>query len=220
MKKQILTILSILLSMLTQAQDRQKAIPGWEFHASVNHPISAKEGVRTFYGGGIGVNVIFKDTNRVSFKTGIELNYFHTWDAWLNSGNFSNQTNIHYQYSVLSIPALVRFNFGNELNFLVEFGAYLGFSVGGEMRSDYFSNDPFSNESVNGFKHENYTPGLSITPAIGFGTRLPLSNRLELLLKPEIAFTKNENYGEDSFNKHYFYARFCAGIHLKPKTKK
>jgi hypothetical protein len=219
MKSRLLVSFLVFISLITQAQNRERDIPGWEFHASVNHPISTKGGVRTFYGGGIGVNVIFKDTNRVSFKTGLELNYFHTWDSWLYSGHFSNQTNIHYQYAGLSIPALVRINFGNELNFLVEFGAYLGFSLGGEMRSNYFSYDPFSSESSNGFKYEKYVPGLSITPAIGFGTRLPLSNRLELLLKPELAFVKNANYGEDSFNNHFFYARFCAGIHLKPKKK-
>lgn len=175
--------------------------------------------MRTFYGGGIGVNVIFKDTNRVSFKTGVELNYFHTWDSWLYSGHFSNQTNIHYQYAILSIPAFVRFNLGNELKFLVEFGAYLGFSLGGEMRSTYSAYDPLSNYSFNGFKHENYVPGLSITPAIGFGTRVPLSERIDLVLKPEFAFMLNQENSE-SFNRHYFYARFCAGIHLNPKTKK
>ena len=219
MKRRILIIILVFISFAAVSQEKLKAIRGFEFHASVNHPISAKEGVRTFYGGGIGVNVIFKDTNRVSFKTGVELNYFHTWDSWLYSGHFSNQTNIHYQYAILSIPAVVRFNMGDEFKLFLELGAYLGISFGGDMRSTYSTYDPLSNYSFNGVKHENYSSGLSFTPMIGFGARVPLSERIDLVLKPEFAFMLNQENSE-SFNRHYFYARFCAGIHLNPKTKK
>nr|WP_294857977.1 hypothetical protein [uncultured Fluviicola sp.] len=216
MKSLLLILLLVFISLKIQAQDRLRDIRGWEFHASVNHPISNKPGVRTFYGGGVGVNVIFKDTSRVCFKTGVEFNYFHTWDSWLYSGHFSNQTNIHYQYANLSIPAIVRFNRGDEFKLFLEFGAYLGISLGGEMRSTYSTYDPLSNYSFNGFKRENYSPGLSFTPMLGFGTRLPLSERVDLVLKPEFAFILNQENSE-SFNRHYFYARFCVGIHLKKK---
>ena len=214
MKRRILIIILVFISLTAESQEKQKAIRGFEFYASVNHPISAKEGVRTFYGGGIGANIIFNDTNQVSFKTGVEFNYFHTWDSWLYSGHFSNQSNIHYQYAILSIPAVVRFNMGDEFKLFLELGAYLGISLGGDMRSTYSTYDPISNYSFNGFKRENYFPGLSFTPMIGFGARVPLSERIDLVLKPEFAFMLNQENSE-SFNRHYFYARFCAGIHLK-----
>ncbi|WP_343634571.1 hypothetical protein [Fluviicola sp.] len=198
-------------SSMVFAQTKLKDIAGWEFHASANLPF---RGERTFFGTGMGVNMLIKDTGLVSFKTGLEVNYFHTWDKYLDAGNFTNQRNVHYQHALLSIPAIVRFNIGNDFKLLVELGGYLGITLGGEMRSDYSFYDPLSNAKFNGIKHESYFPGLAFTPTLGIGGRFPLSERIDLLLKPECAFVMYEEIKE-----RYFYARLCAGIHLKPKRK-
>lgn len=193
------------------AQTELRNTIGWEFHGSANLPFRAE---RTFLGTGIGVNVLFKDTGLVSFKTGLEVNYFHTWDEYLDAGKFSNQRNVHYQYALLSLPAIVRFSMGKKVKLLAEFGGYLGVSLGGEMRSDYTSYDSLSNSQFNEIKRESYFPGLSFTPMVSVGGRFPLSERIDLLLKPECAFVLSEE-----INARYFYARFCIGIHLKSKKR-
>lgn len=189
---------------------------GFELHVSVNHPLSSDNEARTFYGAGIGANVLFADTSLVSFKTGVEFNFFHTWDSRIYAGHFASQTNVHYQYVALAIPAIVRFSFGREFKLFIESGAYVGVGYG-KMRSDYSSYSPYNNTSFKGYRYDEYFPGLSFTPMFGLGGRFPLFDRMDLVLKPEFAFVLNE-FGSDNgteFNRGFFYAKLSLGIHLK-----
>ncbi|MNK12760.1 hypothetical protein D3C87_308360 [compost metagenome] len=225
MKNAFLIILFFVSGSVFAQEQVQKTtkqvISGFEFHASVNHPLSTKSNMRTFYGGGFGANMLFRSSRPVSFKTGVEFNYFHTWDESVYAGHLSGQTNIHYQYAVVSIPAIVRFDFGKKFKLFAELGGYLGIPVGGSRRADYSSYDPYNGTIFKGIKHESYTPGLSVSPTIGLGGRFPLSERIDLLLKPEFTFVISELDADSNpdFNKHFFYGRFCAGIHLKHRKK-
>lgn len=204
--KSILILMTLLpFGVLTQG-------PGFEFHYSVNHASSLNTPDRTFFGGGIGGNVIFGE-KVVGFKTGVEFNFFHVWTPTLYAGHYTNQTNVHYQFVTLSIPAIVRFSFGEEFKFFVESGAYLGIGYG-KMKYDYFSWSAYNNPSVKGQESRDYFSGLSLTPTIGLGGRFPLSESVDLMLKPEFAFVMNQENNKGQITR-FFYGRFCVGIHLK-----
>lgn len=219
--KQFLIILALI-----PFGSRIQAQPGWELHYSVNRPLGHSE-TNTYYGGGIGANVLFRDTSVFNIKTGLEVNYFHTWDDGIYSSKMSSRKDLHYRYAVVAIPAFLRLTFGDRFKFFLEAGAYAGVCVAGKVRYTYTSyssspNDPTTTQE----SKDSYNTGLSISPAIGLGTRLPLSERLDVFLKAEFALviksmrlsgnTIGSGYGGDyDFNYRYKYLRLCAGIHLK-----
>lgn len=202
MKLTLIALIFISFASWTQT-------PGWEFHASVNYPVTEKT---AFLGAGIGTNILFGENKTVNFKTGLELNYFHTW-VEKSYGPLKGDC----YYGVLSVPAMVRFSSKKSVKFFAEAGVYLGIGYGqkeapGQVKSVYSS-------ASKGY--ESYFPGVVITPAAGLGGRFPLSERIDLLLKPEFALTVTEaDINHRSFETWYCYVRFCAGIHLKPKTRK
>jgi hypothetical protein len=200
------TLIFILLTpFLTWTQ-----VPGWEFHASVNYPVT---GEVTFPGAGIGTNILFAENKTVNFKTGLEINYFHTWVEKSYGGSKGD-----CHYGVLSVPAMVRFTSKKSVKIFVEAGVYLGIGYGQREAS---GNPKGIYGLSSGSKYESYFPGVVITPAIGLGGRFPLSERIDLFLKPEFALTVTEfDLSARSFETWYYYARFCVGIHLKPKPKK
>ena len=222
MKQLLISFSLITCGSWVQAQ------PGLEFHSSVNRPLSHSES-NTYYGGGIGANVLFRDTSVFNIKTGLEVNYFHTWDDRIYPSKTSSTRDLHYRYAVVSIPAFLRLTFGNRFKMFIEGGTYLGVSPGGKVRYTYTSYSMyFGQPSVKSEKNENYNTGLSISPAIGLGARFSLSERLDIFLKAEVAFvvknkrfyggTIGSNYGGYyDFNYRYNYLRLCVGIHLKPK---
>jgi hypothetical protein len=175
---------------------------GSEFHLSGNHPLIKGIGA-AFFGGGIGGNVIFRDTNIVGFKTGMEINYFHTW---ITTTLFSHG---EYHTIAVSIPVMVRFSAGKKNKRFLEMGAYIGIGSGKSVVNDY----PYS-------YYKPYRPGFAFTPAISFGGRISLSKRIDLLLRPELGLTVTDYHASDRvFETWYSYLRFCAGIHVKPKKK-
>jgi hypothetical protein len=201
---------AIILIILIPFAGRAQA-PGLEFHASVNYPVT---GEIAFTGAGIGTNILFGENKTVNFKTGLELNYFHTW---VEKSYGPSKGDCHY--GVLSVPAMVRFTSKKSVKIFAEIGIYLGIGYGqkqapGDVKGVYGS-------SSTSKRYESYFPGLVITPAIGLGGRFPLSERIDLILKPEFVFTMTEfDISDRAFETWYGYVRFCAGIHLKPKPKK
>ncbi len=224
--KQFLIILALIpVGFRIQAQ------PGFEGHYSVNRPFGHTES-NTYYGVGIGANVLFRDASVFNIKTGLEVNYFHTWDDRVYSSHMSSRTDLHYRYAVVSIPAFLRLTVGNKMKVFIEGGTYLGVSPGGQVRYTYTSyssspNDPTTTHE----SKDSYKAGLFISPAIGLGTRFHLSERLDVFLKGEFAFVQSRRFsgnttigagygGSYDFNHRYTYLRLCAGIHLKPKPDK
>lgn len=203
MKSAIILIILIPFAARTQA-------PGLEFHASANYPVIGEQG---FPGAGIGTNILFRENNLVNFKTGLELNYFHTW---VEKSYGPSKGDCHY--GVLSVPAMVRFTSKKSVKFFAEAGVYVGIGYGqkeapGNVKGTY----GLSSASQS---YESYFPGVVITPAVGLGGRFPLSERIDLILKPEFALTVTEfDISDRAFETWYYYVRFCVGIHLKPKMK-
>lgn len=194
------TILIILLLIPFAARVQT---PGLEFHASINYPIASQ----TFPGAGLGANVLFREEKLVNFKIGLEINYFHTWDKVYYGG-----LNGDHHYGVLSVPAMVRFTTGEKHKGFFEMGTYVGIGFGQTETGYYSYNNP---------QYDTYFPGVVITPAIGLGGRFSLSERIDLLLKPEFALTMTEfDLNDRLFETYYLYARFCVGIHLKPRPKR
>lgn len=203
MKATLIFILFIPILIPAQA-------PGLEFHASVNYPVTGD----AFPGAGIATNILFGENKTVNFKTGLELDYFHTWAEKSYGGSKGD-----CHYGVLSVPAMVRFSSKKSVKFFAEAGVYLGIGYGqkeapGNVKGTY------SLSSVSQ-RYESYFPGIVITPAVGLGGRFPLSERIDLILKPEFALTMTEfDLSDRAFETWYGYVRFCAGIHLKPRPKK
>ena len=131
MKKFI--VLFFLLGSLASSShaDAQKlTIPTLEIHGSVNRPIAF---TTTFFGGGFGANVVFRDTRVLSFKTGLEVNFFRTWNNVMYIHYESYKIDALYSYWDLSIPFTLRWNMGKKARFFVEAGGYLGIPLTGNV---------------------------------------------------------------------------------------
>jgi hypothetical protein len=137
----------------------------------------------------------------------------------------------------LTLPAFARFNFGNRVKWFLEAGVYVGFGLGGRVTFSQISYPSSPNQPISEYEGaESCYSGLSVTPAAGLGFRFPLSERIDLLFKPEFAYVRNRledgqlfadkskpgpGYGGSyEYDFSYMYVRVCAGIHLKPKPKK
>lgn len=220
MKHLLITFSLIAFGSRVQAQ------PGLEMHYSVNRTFGHSE-TNTYYGGGIGANVLFRDTSVFNFKTGLEVNYFHTWDGSVYSSHTTSRNDLHYRYAIVSFPAFARLTFGNRVKLFLEAGTYLGFCVAGKVRYTYTSYPTSPGQpTITSEQNDSYNTGLFLSPAVGMGLRFRLSECLDLFIKPEFAFAKNirfsgnqvgSGYGGDyDFNYSYLYARLCVGLHLKP----
>ena len=227
MKSTIILIILIPFAAFTQA-------PGFEFHASANLPLNQG---KTFFGAGGGANILLRDTCRFNFKTGIEVNYFQTWEASAYYSKMASRKDLHYRFPALTFPAFARVNFGKRVKWFLEAGVYVGFGLGGRVTFSQISYPTSPNDITTVYEGgESCYSGLSITPAGSLGFRFPLSERIDLLLKPEFAYMRNKledlelstdktklgsGYGgSHEYDFSFMYVRVCAGIHLKPKSKK
>nr|WP_294857971.1 hypothetical protein [uncultured Fluviicola sp.] len=63
-----------------------------EFHASVNHEMG-----NGFFGGGLGVNHVFRPDKVVAFRTGLDFQFFHAWsDSEDSHSYYSSVKDVHY----------------------------------------------------------------------------------------------------------------------------
>lgn len=202
-------------------------IPVFELHASVNHPLnwssendswSSAPEVRTFYGGGLGANVVFADASTASFKTGLEVNFFHTWNESVYTGHTTGKSNVHYRFWNLSIPAMLRIHVGKRVRFFLDAGFYLGIPLTGRMTSNYHAYPTAPGEvGVNEVREEKFEGYFSLTPAISLGGIFPVSKRIDLFVKPEFLFQKNFGVYDtpvSDFNEKFSYLRLCSGIRI------
>uniref|UniRef100_UPI002634638D outer membrane beta-barrel protein n=1 Tax=Fluviicola sp. TaxID=1917219 RepID=UPI002634638D len=132
--KAIAIFFLFVFSWIYSTSCAQQKIPVFELHGSVNHPLG---GTRTFYGGGFGANLVFMDERKLSFKTGFETNFFHTWNKSAYVGHMASSSNVHYKFWNLSIPLMFRLNVGKSVKFFLEAGGYLGIPLVGTSTSKY-----------------------------------------------------------------------------------
>ncbi|AEA43973.1 hypothetical protein [Fluviicola taffensis] len=218
MKKSVLLFLVGFIG-INSAFYAQSRIPTFELHGSANHPLSNNSEDRTFFGGGFGANLIFRDRKLLSFKTGIETNFFHTWNKSVSLGKMSGKSDVHYKFWNLSIPILLRLHVGQKVKFFLEGGVYLGIPLIGNTTSEYHSYSYFpGGTNVNEPRTEKFEGYFSVSPAASLGVIFPVSQRIDLYLKPEFLFQKNFDvnvYGPGSdFNSHFLYFRLCFGIRI------
>lgn len=202
----------------------QPKIPTFELHFSANRPLNNNSEDQTFFGGGFGANLVFRDAHVLSFKTGFEANFFHTWNESVTLSHMSGKSNVHYNFWNLSIPVLLRLNVGQKVKFFLEAGVYLGIPLIGNTTSRYHSYSSYPGGSnVNEIRTEKFEGYFSLSPAVSLGVIFPVSQRIDLFLKPEFLFQKNfhvEVYGPGSdFNDHFRYIRLCLGIRINLNDK-
>ncbi len=196
----------------------QSGIPIFEIHFSANHPLSSNSEDRTFYGGGFGANLVFRDARVLSFKTGLETNFFHTWNKSAYVGKMASSTNVHYNFWNLSIPVMLRLKVGKKVKLFLEAGAYLGIPITGNTTSKYYSY-PMSPEdnTIKEIRTEKFEGYFSLSPAVSLGGIFPVSQRVDLFLKPEFLLQKNlgiQDLPISDFNERFFYIRLCLGLRM------
>ncbi|WP_343607039.1 hypothetical protein [Fluviicola sp.] len=213
--KPIAILLSFVFSWESSPICAQQRIPIFELHASANHPFGK---TRTFYGGGFGGNVVFRDMRTISFKTGFEANFFHTWNKSRHVGQMASSSNVHYHFWNLSIPLMIRLNVGKRTRFFAEAGGYLGFPLTGTLTSRYtsYGMSP-QNPGYTELRTEKFNGYFSLSPAISLGGIFPVSRRVDLILKSELALQKNVGVYESpatDFNARFYYFRLCLGMRI------
>lgn len=214
--KTITLLFLLVFSWMHSAIYAQQQIPDLELHVSANHPLGK---TRTFYGGGFGANLVFRDERAFSFKTGFEANFFHTWNKSVYAGHMASSSNVHYNFWNLSIPVMFRLKAGQRVKFFAEAGGYVGIPLTGTITSRYvtYATSP-TNPGTDGIRTEKFGGYFSLSPAVSVGGIFPVSQRVDLILKPEFLFQKNFGVYDgpvSDFNAKFYYVRLCLGIHLK-----
>lgn len=199
-----LSIVIFAFSLSCLAQEKEQPLKNLfnEFHVSVNHELG--DG---FFGGGLGVNHVFRSDKVVAFRTGLDFQFFHAWSESENTHSYySSAKNVHYSYLDLTIPLVLRINIRWVF---IELGANLGVGIAGQRRAtvtSYYDQQPSIETTTKG----SWNPGISAGPMLGIGARIPLNEKLDLLVRPDIGLS-------GSFREEFssLYGRLCIGIHLK-----
>jgi hypothetical protein len=197
------------------AQDR---IPVFELHVSANHPLKNEQTDRTFFGGGFGGDLVFRDAHTFSIKTGLEANFFHTWNKSVYMGHMDGKSDVNYHFWNLSIPVMLRLHAGNKVKLFLEAGAYLGIPLFGNTTSIYHSDPSYPGDvAINEERSERFEGYVSVSPAVSLGLIFPVSPRVDLYVRPEFLFQKNFNVYDgpvSDFNARFRYVRLCVGMRI------
>ncbi len=200
----LLFIVVMGFSLSSFGQEKEQPLKNLfnEFHASVNHELG-----KGFFGGGLAANHVFRPDKIVSFRTGLDFQFFHSWSDSENSHSYySSVKDVHYSYVDLTIPIVLRINIRWVF---IELGANLGVGIAGQRRAtvtSYYDQQPSVVTTTKG----SWNPGISVGPVLGIGARIPLNEKLDLLIRPDVGISM-------AFNQEFsnLYGRLCIGIHLK-----
>ncbi len=198
--------ISLLLAILafcsfSFAQEKEQPLNKLfnEFHASVNHGIGDGS-----FGGGLGVNHVFHPDKIVSFRTGFDFQFFSDQRYSNPPSHFGSPYDYYCSYVDLSIPFIMRINIKWVF---IELGGNLVAGIAGQKRGvlrDY------SQPLLETTTKDSWNPGFSIGPILGIGGRIPLTEKLDLLIRPDVgaSISLDREFGN-------LYGRLCLGIHLK-----
>ncbi len=91
----------------------------------------------------------------------------------------------------------------------IELGGNLGLGVVGQKRYTQltYSDNQIPVETE---KKESSNQGFSVGPVFGVGVLIPMNEKLDLLIRPDVGASV---YFREGFTN--LYARLCIGIHLK-----
>lgn len=179
-----------------------------EYAISTNYGLEQ----RGFFGAGLEFCHVMRSEKIVGFRSGIGLNFFHFWHGNTTPPvSLEPRRNQHYYITNLSIPFDLQLNFGGKARFLFELGGQFGVNAYTVYRADVYS------EQVSDYVEMRSEPSLKAFVGVnsGIGLRVPLNNRLGLLLKPSIGLNL---YPEppaflDERLIHYF-AKFTVSLRI------
>lgn len=171
-----------------------------EFHVSVNHGIGDGS-----FGGGLGVNHVFNPDKVVSFRTGLDFQFFSDQRYSDPPSHFGSPYDYYCSYVDVTIPFIMRINIKWVF---IELGGNLVAGIAGEKRG--VLKDTYSNATFDATSKDSWNPGFSVGPLVGIGTRIPLTEKLDLLIRPDVgaSISLDREFGN-------LYGRLCVGIHLK-----
>lgn len=172
-----------------------------EYHVSVNHGIG-----NGFFGGGLGANHVFNPDKIVSFRTGIDFQFFHVWGNAADPSHYSSTKDIRYSYVDLNVPIIMRINIKW---MFMELGGNLGIGITGQQRATVTSYSDYEPPVETEIK-DSWNPGISLGPVFGIGTLIPLNEKLDLMIRPDVGASV---YFQQEFVN--LYGRLCVGLHLK-----
>ncbi|MFT5581556.1 MAG: hypothetical protein ACI9G9_000807 [Psychromonas sp.] len=209
--KAILFVFSILLttSSVYGQQDTNYVFFN-EFDVSLNKTSSFSK-TKGGYGFGIGAYIVPAREKRINVVFGFEYNFTQRFQTSIYGGHNYGESDVSSSFGSISIPLLVRANFGNKVLGFFQLGGF--FDLGIYQKSK-------------GVKHVNCSDSLSINcgtsqfskidngfsiPGLigGIGTRIPIK-------KKELILTIDYKFGPIERNARYgFYVanlRFKVGI--------
>ena len=201
--KFLLIIGSMFFLLSTFAQEKEQPLKNLfnEYHVSVNHGIG-----NGFFGGGLGVNHVFRPDKVVSLRMGMDFQFFHTWADSEQPSHYSSAKNVHYSYVDLTVPILMRINIRQ---LFIELGGNIGAGISGQRKATVTSYSDYQ-LPVETQTKGSWNPGFSVGPVFGIGARIPLNEKLDLIIRPDVGASI---YFRQEFL--HFYGRLCMGIHLK-----
>jgi hypothetical protein len=195
----LLVIFAFSISCFAQEKEQPLKNLFNEFHISVNHGIGDGS-----FGGGLGVNHVFHPDKVISFRTGLDFQYFSNQTYSNPPSHFGSPYYYYCSYVDLTIPLIMRINIKWVF---IELGGNLGVGITGQKRgvlTDY--SQPLLETTTN----DSWNPGVSVGPMFGIGARIPLSEKLDLLIRPDVgaSISLDQEFGN-------LYGRLCVGVRLK-----
>ena len=198
-----LSLIFIFMSFLNRSFTQEKEQPlnklFNEFHTSINHGIGDGS-----FGAGLGVNHVFNPDKVVSFRTGLDFQFFSDQRYSDPPSHFGSPYDYYCSYVDLSIPFIMRINIKWVF---MELGGNLVAGIAGQKRGilTYYS-QPLPETTT----ADSWNPGFSVGPLVGIGARIPLTEKLDLLIRPDVgaSISLDRQFGN-------LYGRLCVGIHLK-----
>lgn len=211
-----LVVLFLVVSFSGFTQEKKKRFKDYfnEFHVSVNHGVPLNANDRAFFGGGLGMNHVFRADRTVGARAGLELELFHVTDYNVGPPESDRvRKNQHFYLTSLTIPLNLRLGFGHKTRFFFELGGRAGFVVLGYYTADVLQagvNNDYYFEHVKTTKVPVGAGTVGLTS--GIGTSVPLNEKLDLVIHPDFGANL---FFFDYHDRIYLYGRLCVGIHLK-----
>lgn len=195
----LLVIFAFSISCFAQEKEQPLKNLFNEYHVSVNHGIGDGS-----FGGGLGVNHIFHPDKVISFRTGLDFQFFSNQTYSTPPSHFGSPYDYYCSYVDLTIPLIMRINIKWVF---IELGGNLVAGIAGQKRGilTYYS-QPLLETTTK----DSWNPGFSVGPVLGIGARIPLNEKLDLLIRPDVgaSISLDREFGN-------LYGRLCVGIHLK-----
>jgi hypothetical protein len=183
-----------------------------EFHISVNHGVPFYPAEKTFFGGGLGMNHVFRANRVVGARAGLEIDFLHFWSKGESPPEYDQTIlNQHLYLTSLCIPINLQINFGGNLRFLFEMGGRLGFNLYSFYSGDVLHTKP-NYETY--FVHEKNNRGGPVGLAFagvnsGLGVRIPCNEKFDFVVRPTLQLNIYD------LDRLHFYGKVNLGIHLK-----